>query len=80
MMRKRLRWLVLIVVLIFFVIVMREVLDPFGDQGYVEISHGSHSHYVPEDRDPNVGLDRFPTVPPGPNERILPNGQVVSKQ
>lgn len=80
MMRKRLRWLVLIVVLIFFVIVMRQVLDPFDEQGYVEISHGSHSHFVPEDRDPNVSLDRFPTVPPGPNERILPNGQVVSKE
>jgi hypothetical protein len=79
-MRKRLRWIVLVIVLIFFVVVMRQVLDPFGDQGYVEISHGDHSHYVPEDRDPNVGLDRFPTVPPGPDERILPNGQIVSKQ
>jgi hypothetical protein len=79
-MRKRLRWLLFVVILIFFVLVMRRVLDPFGDQGYVEISHGNHSHFVPEDRDPNVSLDRFPNVAPGPNERILPNGQVVAKQ
>lgn len=78
-MRKRLRWILLIVGFIFFIFVMRQVLDPFGDQGYVEISHGNHVHYVPEDRDPNVSISNFPTQPPGPNERILPNGRVVPR-
>lgn len=71
------RWLVLIAVLLFFALVMREVLDPFGSKGYVEISHGDHVHYVPEDRNPDVSISNFPTQPPGPNERITPEGRIV---
>ena len=78
-MRKRLRWILLIVGLIFFLLVMRPVLNPFGDKDYAEISHGNHIHYVPKDRDPNVPLSNFPTTPPGPNERILPDGRIVPK-
>ena len=78
-MRKRLRWILLAVAALFFAFVMRQVLDPFGDKDYAEISHGNHVHYVPKDRDPNVSMDRFPTRPPGPDERILPDGRVVPK-
>lgn len=78
-MRKRLRWILLAIGVIFFLFVMRQVLDPFGSKGYVEISHGSHVHYVPEDRDPNVPISNFPQEPPGPNERILPDGRVVPR-
>ena len=78
-MRKRLRWILLIVGFIFFMLVMRPVLNPFGDKEYAEISHGNHVHYVPKDRDPNVSISNFPTNPPGPNERILPDGRVVPK-
>ena len=78
-MRKRLRWIVLIAVAIFFAIIMRQVLDPFGSKGYVEISHGNHVHYVPKDRDPNVPISNFPQTPPGPNERLLPDGRIVPK-
>ena len=78
-MRKRLRWILLIAGLIFFALVMRQVLDPFGDKGYFELSHGNHVHYVPKDRDPSVPIDRFPQQPPGPNERILPDGRIVPK-
>jgi hypothetical protein len=60
-------------------LMMRTVLDPYGEKGYMEISHGNHVHYVPEDRNPNVSISNFPTSPPGPDERILPNGQVVKK-
>ncbi|MEM9663326.1 MAG: hypothetical protein AAF970_00240 [Bacteroidota bacterium] len=73
----RRRLLVLAALLVFFVFVLREVYDPFGDAEYLEVPHGNHSHFVPRDRDPNVPLHRFPTSPPGPNERILPNAEVV---
>ena len=76
-MRKRLRRILLIVGLIFFAVVMRRVLDPFGD--YVELSHGNHSHFVPVDRDPNVPIDRFPNRPPGPDERLLPDGRIAPR-
>ena len=78
-MRKRLRWILFIAGGIFFILVMRQVLNPFGSEGYVEISHGNHVHYVPKDRDPNVPTSNFPRQPPGPNERILPDGRIVPK-
>ncbi|MBX2819613.1 MAG: pneumococcal-type histidine triad protein [Rhodothermaceae bacterium] len=73
------RWLVLVFFAALVLILMQPILDPYGEKGYMEISHGDHTHYVPRDRDPNVTISNFPTSPPGPNERILPNGQVVSK-
>ncbi|MEM1128109.1 MAG: hypothetical protein AAGI71_15795 [Bacteroidota bacterium] len=73
----RRRVFVLALLLVFFAFVVREVFDPFGDAEYLEIPHGDHSHFVPRDRDPNVPLHSFPRTPPGPNERILPNGQIA---
>ena len=73
------RWLVIFGFAVLTWLMMGEVLDPYGDKGYMEISHGDHKHYVPEDRDPNVSISNFPSTPPGPNERITPNGRVVPK-
>ena len=77
--RKKLRRLILIVAAVILFIVMRQVLNPFGDKEYAEIPHGNHVHYVPKDRDHSVPLSRFPTEPPAENERILPDGRVVPK-
>lgn len=44
---------------------------------YKKIKHGEHYHYVPENRDPDVPVSRFPTSPPGPDERITADGRVV---
>jgi hypothetical protein len=74
---KRRRILIAVAAL-FFAFVMYQVLNPFPDQPYMEISHGDHIHYVPKDRNQDVPLNRFPTQPPGPNERILPDGRVVT--
>ena len=71
------RRILIAVAAVFFAFVMYQVLNPFPDQPYMEISHGNHVHYVPKDRDPDVPMNRFPTQPPGPNERILPDGRVV---
>ena len=79
--RKRiLKWVVLIAALFFFFLVIREAVDPFGDEPYLEISHGDHVHYVPRDRDEKVSISRFPTQRPGPDEMITPEGRVVPKQ
>lgn len=72
------RWILLTVAAVFFSFVVYQVLNPFPDQPYMEISHGDHVHYVPKDRNPDVPMNRFPTQPPGPNERILPDGRIVS--
>lgn len=74
-----LKWAVFVAAVIFFFSVLREAVDPYGDQAYVEITHGDHVHYVPKDRDQNVPVGRFPTREPGPDERITPEGRIVAK-
>ena len=69
----------LIMAAVILFIVMRRVMNPFGDKDYAEIPHGNHVHYVPKDRDHDVPLSRFPTEPPAENERILPDGRVIPK-
>jgi hypothetical protein len=71
------RYVALALLLVFFAFVMQRVLFPHGDEPYVEVPHGDHVHYVPRDRDPDVPVGEFPTQPPGPNERITPDGRVV---
>lgn len=77
--RRYLRWALFAVAAVFFLLVLREAFNPFGDRDYTEIPHGSHSHYVPKDRDPDVPMDRFPTRPPAANEKIMPDGRVVPR-
>jgi len=72
------RWILLTVAAAFFAFVVYHVLNPFPGQPYMEIPHGDHVHYVPKDRNPDVPMSNFPTQPPGPDERILPDGRVVS--
>lgn len=75
--RGRRRWIVTAAAILFFAVVLWSALRRTGE--YQEISHGNHTHYVPWDRDPDVSIDHFPTRPPGPNERILPDGRIVPK-
>jgi len=44
---------------------------------YIRVEHGDHAHYYPPNRDPDVPLSEFPTRPPGPGERITPDGRIV---
>ncbi len=76
-MGKRSRLFLWAVLLLFLGIVFADALGVFDTRPYTEITHGNHKHYVPRDRDPSVPLDNFPTRPPGPNERILPTGEIV---
>ena len=73
------RWFVIVFFAFLILLLMQPILDPYGEKGYMEISHGNHVHYVPRDRDPNVSISNFPTTPPGPNERITPDGRIVPK-
>ncbi len=76
---RRRRWVLIGIAAFFLALAFWSAINPFGDQGYVGISHGDHTHYVPEDRDPEVSISNFPSTPPGPDERILPDGRVVRR-
>jgi hypothetical protein len=56
---------------------LADALGWFNPKPYTAVSHGSHFHYVPEDRDPKVGIDKFPQQEPREFEVITPTGQIV---
>lgn len=46
-------------------------------KGYVAISHGSHSHYVPNGWNGEPNISSFPTSPPPEGMTVGPDGQIV---
>ena len=74
------RWFLVALGLVLFALVMRETLFPFRGQPYLEIGHGDHTHYVPKDRNETVPISSFPMRPPGADERITPDGDIVPKE
>lgn len=73
---KRIFFILLTVAVVF---ALGDSLGFFNPKEYTEVSHGSHIHYVPHDRDPNVGISRFPMTEPADDERITPTGQIVKR-
>ncbi|MFB6098555.1 MAG: hypothetical protein ABEK84_05475 [Salinibacter sp.] len=71
------KWIVGGSFLVFFAAVMWTVINPYRGQRFEKIPHGSHVHYVPKDRNPDVPVGRFPTRKPAKDERITPDGKVV---
>lgn len=78
-MKSKKKIIVIIGLLIIGFIALLDSLGYFSDKPYTAVPHGSHSHYVPENRDPDVPLDSFPMEKPGPDEKITPDGRVVKK-
>ena len=75
--KNKWKYLFVGVVLILAGLAMADALGYFNPKPYTAVSHGSHSHYVPHDRNPDVSIDKFPQEEPGPNEKITPEGQIV---
>lgn len=46
-------------------------------KGYVGISHGSHTHYVPNGWDGGTSISNFPTSPPPEGMTVADDGRVV---
>jgi hypothetical protein len=77
--KNKLKYVVVAVMLILAGVAMADALGAFNPKPYTKVSKGSHAHYVPADRDPDVSITRFPKRPPGPGETITPQGQIVRK-
>lgn len=77
--KNKLKYLFLLAVLIAAGFALADSLGYFNPKPYTAVNHGSHNHYVPDNRDPNVGIDKFPQEEPGPGEMITPTGQIVKK-
>ena len=77
--KNKLKYLFILGVLIAAGFALADSLGFFNPKPYTAVNHGSHNHYVPDDRDPNVGINKFPMEEPGPREMITPTGQIVTK-
>lgn len=77
--KNKLKYIFIVLVVIAAGFALADSLGFFNPKPYTAVSHGSHFHYVPENRDPNVSIDKFPQQKPGPGEMITPTGQIVKK-
>ncbi|WP_441001085.1 hypothetical protein [Fodinibius sp. SL11] len=75
--KNMLKYIFIAVVVILASLALADALGYFNPKPYTAVSHGSHVHYVPSDRDPDVSIDKFPQEEPGPREKITPTGQIV---
>gem|GEM_PF-2473621 len=75
--KNKLKYVLIATVLVMAGFAMADALGYFNSKSYTKVSKGSHAHYVPNSRDPDVSIDRFPKRPPGPNEKISPNGKMI---
>lgn len=75
--KNKWKYLFIGVVLVLAGIALADALGYFNPKPYTAVSHGSHSHYVPHDRNPDVSIDKFPQEEPSPGEKITPEGQIV---
>lgn len=73
------KYLVIVGIVVLAGFALADALGYFNPKPYTGVSHGSHVHYVPENRDPDVPISDFPTEEPGPNEKITPQGKVVRR-
>jgi len=74
------RWVAGGLLLVFFGVLMWEVINPYRGQRFEKVPHGDHVHYAPKDRNPDVPIGRFPTQKPDKDERITPDGEVVPRR
>ena len=75
--KNTLKYIFIAIVIVLAGLALADALGYFNPKSYSAVSHGSHSHYVPNDRDPNVPINEFPQEEPAPGEMITPTGEIV---
>jgi azurin len=77
--KNKLKYLFLLGVLIAAGFALADALGFFNLKPYTEVHHGPIIHYVPDNREPDISIERFPTQKPRPEEMITPTGQIIKK-
>ncbi len=76
-MGKQYKWIGFALLIGFLGLAFAASLGAFDNKHYYEVPHGSHTHYVAKDKDPELSISNFPTRPPRAGERISPTGQFI---
>lgn len=74
---RKIKYLLVAIVVVLAGLALADSLGYFNSKPYTAVPHGSHVHYVPSDRDPDVPINKFPQEKPAPGEKITPTGQIV---
>jgi hypothetical protein len=77
--QKIVKYIFIGVIVIIAGLALAAALGYFNAKPYKAVPLGSRVFYVPNNRDPHVKIDKFPTVKPLPSEVITPTGQIVPK-
>lgn len=77
--KNKLKYIFIALVIVAAGFALSDALGFFNTKPYTAVSHGDHYHYVPDNRDGNVSIDKFPQEEPRANEIITPTGQIVDK-
>lgn len=75
--KNKWKYLFIAAVVVLALFALADALGFFNPKPYTAVSHGSHYHYVPHDRDPDIPIHEFPQQEPGPSERITAQGDIV---
>ena len=75
--RRQLRLFLAAFAALFVAIVLIDALDLFSDKDWSEIPHGSHSHFVSNNRDEGVSASDCPQRPPADNEILSQQCQLI---
>lgn len=79
---KRTRNVLIGIVSIFVFIAFLESLGAFDNKSWIEIPHGSHSHYLPKDYkncNPPMEVTGGTQTRPGPGQTVDCQGNIVSE-
>jgi hypothetical protein len=75
--RPRIRFLYAAAAVFVFIVVL-DALDVFDDKTWTEISHGSHSHFIPYDKDEAVSVSDCPQRAPSETELLSSQCQILT--
>lgn len=77
-MKIRARFYLVLGIGLFLVVVLIDSLGVFDSRSYNEVPHGSHTHFVPKDCNPPLGVRNSPMRRPTEDEHITCDGQIIS--
>jgi len=77
--KQKRNFFITVIIAIVLILALLDSEEVFNTKSYRKVPHGNQTHYVPNNYNSSVPIDSFPTSPPGPNQKITPNGKVVMK-